>query len=319
MLVDASEYLPKQQLAELRRIDPLRSLASLAFTWAVIFACLALYVVHPSLLTVAIAWPIMSGRHLALAILMHEGAHGLLLRNKVWNDRISQWLTAYPTLADTLLYRRAHFQHHRHTWTDQDPDLGLATALPVTPDSFRRKMVRDLTGQTAYARHRVLVRFAAGLSPHGRGLEGKSRLQVVARFVANQRGFLITNALLLAGLALAGAAEAYLLVWWLPAWTGYSVVLRIRSIAEHACVADPRDPLRQTRTTLAPAWLRFFIAPHHVNYHLEHHLFMTVPHYNLPRAHRALAAAGVLAHAEIAPNYRSVLRRATSAAEPAPG
>jgi len=108
-------------------------------------------------------------------------------------------------------------------------------------------------------------------------------------------------------------------VWWLPAWTGYSVVLRIRSIAEHACISDPGDPLRQTRTTLAPAWLRFFVAPHHVNYHLEHHLFMTVPHYNLPRAHRALDAAGVLAHAEVAPNYRQVLRRAASAPDLASG
>lgn len=319
MLVDASDYLPKEQLAELRRIDPLRSLGALAFTWAWIAACLALYVVYPSPLSVAIAWPIMSGRHLALAILMHEGAHGLLLRNKIWNDRVSQWLTAHPTMADTLLYRRAHFQHHRHTWTDQDPDLGLATALPVSPASFRRKMIRDLTGQTAYARYRVLVRFAAGLTPHGRGLEGKSLLQALRTFASNQRGFLATNALLLAGLALAGRPEAYLLVWWLPAWTGYSVVLRIRSIAEHACVGDPRDPLRQTRTTLAPAWVRFFLAPHHVNYHLEHHLFMTVPHYNLPRAHRALAAAGVLTRAEIAPNYRQVLRRAASAPEPAAG
>jgi fatty acid desaturase len=276
-------------------------------------------VVYPSPLSVLIAWPIMSGRHLALAILMHEGAHGLLLRNKTWNDRIAQWLTAYPTMADTLLYRRAHFQHHRHTWTDQDPDLALATALPVSPASFRRKMIRDLTGQTAYARYRVLVRYSAGLTPQGRGLEGKSWLQALRTFASRQRGFLVTNALLLGALVLAGRPEAYLLVWWLPAWTGYSVVLRIRSIAEHACVSDPRDPLRQTRTTLAPAWLRFFVAPHHVNYHLEHHLFMTVPHYKLPRAHRALAAAGVLAQAEVAPNYREVLRRAASAPDLAPG
>ena len=69
------------------------------------------------------AWVVMSGRHLALAILMHDAAHGLLLRNKLWNDRIGQWLTAYPTQADMLLYRRAHFQHHKHTWTESDPDV----------------------------------------------------------------------------------------------------------------------------------------------------------------------------------------------------
>jgi fatty acid desaturase len=277
-----------------------------------VVGCCALYAAYPGAWSVVLSWFVMSGRHLALAILMHEGAHGLLLRNKVWNDRVGQWLTAYPTMTDMLLYRRAHFQHHRHTWTEQDPDLGLATALPVSKASFRRKMIRDLTGKTAYQRHRILTRFAAGLTPHGKGLEGKSPWQVTAAFARNQRGFLITNGILLAGLIVAGVPEAYLLIWWLPSLTGYSVVLRLRSIAEHACVSDPRDPLRQTRTTLAPGWLRFFLAPHHVNYHLEHHLFMTVPHYNLPRAHRLLREAGKLEQAEIAPGYLAVLRAATS-------
>jgi fatty acid desaturase len=318
VLVEPTDYLPREQLEQLRRIAPLRSLGAIAWTWSWIIGCFALYAVYPSVLSVAVAWVVMSGRHLALAILLHESAHGLLLRNKPWNDRIGQWLTAYPTQGDMLLYRRAHFQHHKHTWTEADPDLGLAAALPVSRKSFWRKMLRDLSGQTAYKRHRVITRYAAGLSPMGKGLEGKSLLHVARTFVTNQRGFLITNALLLGALTLARIPEAYLLIWWLPAWTGYSVVLRIRSIAEHACVSDPSDPLRQTRTTLAPAWLRFLLAPHHVNYHLEHHLFMTVPHYNLPAAHRLLAAAGVLARAEVAPNYLHVLRRATSAPEQLP-
>ena len=312
MLVDPSSYLDKEQLAELRRIDPVRSLASIAWTWAWILGCFALYAWRPSVWTVLVTWFVMSGRHLALAILMHDGAHGLLLRNKTWNDRVGQWLTAYPTLADMLLYRKTHFLHHRHTWTEQDPDLGLATALPVSAASFRRKMLRDLTGQTALVRHRIFVRYAAGLDVRGTGLGGKSLWSALRTFVVSQRGFLIIHALLIAYACALGRWEAYLLIWWLPAWTGYSVVLRIRSIAEHACVSDPSDPLRQTRTTLAPAWLRFLVAPHHVNYHLEHHLFMTVPHYRLPKAHRWLEAAGLLEGAEVAPSYRAVLRRAIS-------
>ena len=50
-----------------------------------------------------------------------------------------------------------------------------------------------------------------------------------------------------------------------------------------------------------------------MNYHLEHHLFMFVPHYRLPLAHRMLRSAGVLAKAEIAPSYWQVLKQATSA------
>lgn len=312
MLPDAKTYLSQEQLTELRTIHATRSLGSVAWTWGWIVGCFALYVYEPSLLTFAVAWVIMSGRHLGLAILMHEGAHGLLLRNKPWNDRIGQWLTAYPTMTDMLLYRRAHFQHHRHTWSKEDPDRHLAEALPVTPASFRRKMIRDLSGQTALKRYRILTRFAAGLNPRKSGLEGKSLWTVLRTFASSQRGFLITNAILLGALTLAGRPDAYLLIWWLPALTGYSVVLRIRSIAEHSCVTDRTDPLRQTRTTLAPAWLRFLIAPHNVNYHLEHHLFMTVPHSNLQKAHRWLREAGALEGAEIAPSYRHVLKLAMS-------
>jgi fatty acid desaturase len=50
-----------------------------------------------------------------------------------------------------------------------------------------------------------------------------------------------------------------------------------------------------------------------VNYHLEHHLLMTVPHYALPRLHALLAARGVLARACVERGgYAAVLRRAAS-------
>ncbi len=50
-----------------------------------------------------------------------------------------------------------------------------------------------------------------------------------------------------------------------------------------------------------------------MNYHLEHHLLMTVPHYQLPRMHRLLAERGVLARACVERGgYPAVLRRAAS-------
>jgi fatty acid desaturase len=306
------KYLPRDALHELGRIRPLRSAFSIVWTWAWILGCITLYCLRPGVLTVAIGWVIVSGRHLALAVLMHEAAHRLLLRHKAWNDRIGSWFTAMPIMLSLHAYRALHLQHHRATWTDRDPDLGLAKPFPITRKSFRRKVLRDLSGVTGYQRYRSIARISAGLSPLGKGLGGRSLASALGRFASVQRGFLLSNALLLAFAIAAGRPEAFLLVWWLPALTGYSLVLRIRSIAEHAMVGDPTDELRQTRTTLAPFWLRFLMAPHEVNYHLEHHLFMFVPHYNLPKAHALLAAAGVLERAEIATGYREVLRKATS-------
>jgi fatty acid desaturase len=79
-------------------------------------------------------------------------------------------------------------------------------------------------------------------------------------------------------------------------------------------VTDPSDPLRNTRTTRARWWERLLIAPNRVNYHLEHHLVMAVPHYHLPRMHRLLRERGVLDAACVSSSYLAVLRLASSRA-----
>ena len=94
--------------------------------------------------------------------------------------------------------------------------------------------------------------------------------------------------------------------------TWYQLVSRIRNIAEHAVVPDNDDPLRNTRTTRANWLERLFVAPYRVNYHLEHHLFLFVPCWRLPMAHRALLAAGWGGRMEIQPGYGAMLRLATS-------
>ncbi|MBX3125837.1 MAG: fatty acid desaturase family protein [Polyangiaceae bacterium] len=312
-----TRYLSDAQLAELRRLSPLRGLGSFAFTWALIASSFVLYCRWPGVLTFLVMWVVVSTRHLALAILMHEAAHCLVLRSKRANELVGNWLAAYPTMVKTEVYRAYHLVHHRETWTDADPDLELAKPFPITRSSFWRKVLRDLTGQTGWQRYRMLARLSSGLSPKGQGLEGRSLGSVLRDFVATQRGFLITNGAMLAALTAAGHPEAYLLGWVLPAFTGYSLVLRLRSIAEHAAIDDAADPLRNTRTTIASLPERLFLAPHNVNFHLEHHLFMFVPHYRLPAAHRMLLKAGVLDDAEIASGYLDVLRRATSKPESA--
>ncbi len=77
-------------------------------------------------------------------------------------------------------------------------------------------------------------------------------------------------------------------------------------------VLDPANELGNTRTVLAGPWERLFIAPNRVNFHLEHHLIMAVPHYNLPRMHRLLRERGVLEDALVTRGYRELLSQASS-------
>ena len=120
------------------------------------------------------------------------------------------------------------------------------------------------------------------------------------------------NAVLFAGLALAGVWWAYPLLWLVPLLTWMMVITRIRNIAEHAVVPDSNDPLRNTRTTKANLIERALVAPYFVNYHLEHHLLYYVPCYNLPKLHAILMRGPHAARMEMQPNYLSVLRLATA-------
>jgi fatty acid desaturase len=104
----------------------------------------------------------------------------------------------------------------------------------------------------------------------------------------------------------------FFLLWVLPFFVWFPMITRIRNIAEHAVVPDNDDPFRNARTTKANWLWRAAVAPYWVNYHVEHHLLMWVPCYNLPAFHALLLKKGFGSKMEIQPNYLAVLRLATS-------
>src|SRR5258707_582267 len=189
-----------------------------------------------------------------------------------------------------------------------------AAPFPITGISYRRKSLRDITGQTGYQQRKAQL--VSALGPKGWPLS-----QRAAHFREKLGPQFAVNAALFAGLAAAGVWWAYPLLWLLPLLTWQMVITRIRNIAEHAVVPDSADPLRNTRTTHANFLERLFIAPYYVNYHLEHHLLFYVPCYNLPRVHRSLSQSRLAARMQVQPNYAAVLRLATAkhASEDRPG
>jgi fatty acid desaturase len=297
------EILSKQELAALREMQDWRSWVSVLGNWAVVFAAMALVAAWPNPLTVLLALFLIGARQLGLAILMHEASHYSLFSSKRVNDFVADWLCAFPVWSDLAAYRKYHMGHHARTWTKDDPDLSLATPFPVTRESLRRKFWRDLSGQTGWKRVKYTLRRDLGI-----GDFKMARTDDSARAF---RGMLASNAVLLALLWAVGHPALYLL--WVGAFlTTNMLVTRIRAIAEHSMITDPSDPLQNTRTTLASPLERLFVAPNRVNYHLEHHLLMTVPHYKLPEMHRLLRERGALQGANVVRGYREVLRRASS-------
>ena len=284
-----------------------RGLWLVAHCWGVIALAMLMGVLWP--LTIPLAVMIIGTRQLGLFILMHDGAHGLLHPNRRVNDWVAHWLCS-SSLSD---YRPYHLQHHRYVQQAEDPDLGLSAPFPISRASLKRKMQRDLSGQTFYKQR--LAPLLDGFKGRKTGEEaGASPLARNAQELVRGRRFLLGNALGFALFAAAGFWWVWLLMWLLPMATWLPLVTRIRNIAEHALVGrDQADPLRQARTTHAGFVERALLAPYWVNYHLEHHLFTQVPCWKLPRAHALLHQRGITSRMEVQPNYRTVLRMAAAA------
>ena len=102
-------------------------------------------------------------------------------------------------------------------------------------------------------------------------------------------------------LALAGwdGLLKYGVLWLLPALTVLQAILRLRAIAEHGAPAGYDSPLTAARTHLTGPLTRAVLFPHHVGYHIEHHLYPAVPHYRLPALHAALSEQGMLDGAQV--------------------
>lgn len=306
--------LTRDELRLFTRASDLMGWWAIAFDWALIAGSLALVAAWPNPLSVLVALVIIGGRQLGLAVLMHEASHRSLFATRWLNDVAGKWLCAAPVWSDVERYRPYHLEHHSFAGTERDPDLGLIEPFPVSPASFRRKVIRDLAGLSAI--RRVYGQLAIDLgyveyTTSGRVMPIETPMTPWARvrLGAHHLGpMLLTNTVLFAILAAVGTPWLYLL--WVVAWlTTHSLFFRLRAIAEHACTERVEDPLRNTRTTVAGPLTRLTVAPHNVAYHIEHHLLMTAPYFRLPALHRRLAALGALENSAVERSYAGVLRQ----------
>jgi fatty acid desaturase len=276
--VKISEYLDREEIAAFTAKSDAQAWRLVIANWLAIAAIFAVVGRYPNPLTILLAIPLLAGRQLGLAVLTHEAGHRTLFRTPWLNDVVGQWLCALPVFNDMPSYARGHLRHHQKAGTHEDPDLPNYAAYPVSRESFRRKVVRDLTGQTG-------VRFLVAIMQGAAGVTSREQRDSALPFIQQ----LLMQLLLFLVLALCGIGWAYLL--WLGAFlTVYMLIIRVRQVAEHAAVPDlyDPDPRLNTRTVEAPWWQRLFLAPNGVNYHMEHHFMASVPCYRLAALRRHL-------------------------------
>jgi fatty acid desaturase len=282
-LASVAMRIRPDSLKDLYEINSVHALAAVAGTWAMIIATIAIALWSHSAIVWFLAIFVIARCQHALAVLAHDAAHFRLLENRFWNDFVGQYICFSPMATSLIAYRSVHLRHHRYLHTDQDPDLSLSRPYPASAESWRRKLIRDITGISA-----LQIRGYIKVE-HGRSRLARGRLlrDFTPASVARRLGLLG----FFAALFYFGYLPAFIVLWVIPEMTVQRVIARIRAVLEHGGVPDPNDGLRNARTIIScNPLLRFMMNPHHVAYHLEHHLFPAVPHYNLAKLHLALAA-----------------------------
>ena len=305
--VKPEDFFSPEEWASVSARSSWKGIALVIHCWAVIGFAMWVGVMWP--ITIPLMVMVVGNRQLGLNILMHDAAHALLHENRKINDFVAYWFCA-PEL---FIYRPYHLQHHRYVQQSEDPDLVLSKPFPITRDSLKRKIVRDLTGQTFFKQRSGS--FVAGIKrTNDTDQVATLKSQLIFQELSKQRMFYICNGLGLLAFSVAGLWWAWVLMWLLPMMTWLPLVSRLRNIAEHALIVENgTDPLRHARTTYANWLERAFIAPYWVNYHCEHHMFTQIPCWNLPKAHRLLVQKGIAPRMEIQPSYPTVLKLASAA------
>ena len=280
-----------RHVKELSRVSPWKGVAAIAFDWLVIAVCFGVYGLFPGVWTWLILAPVIGGRQHALLILMHDAAHYRILPSHQWNDRVSNVFCSYPFLIITQGYRANHLMHHFYLNSDKDPDWTRKQkesgwSFPVSLPALFRLLIRELLGYGLYNNFKMMTDLDKNTiaSPNKNAHSGK-----ITHLVAIASIHLLAVLLSIR----TGHLNELLLLWYLPFATFLPLALKVRSIARHFGLQERRpgagdDDLKMSRNYFPSRWEKVLMIPHHIGYHLDHHLYPSVPFYNLPKLHKLL-------------------------------
>ena len=287
----------RHEIKTLSRPHTLTSVYHFAEVWLAIGAAIATSTVLvplssgiAGLFVYIVMVSVIASRQHALMVLTHEAIHKRVSRTLWINDWLSRLLAAFPVFISLAKWRFIHLHHHQYTHTGNDPDRAIYARYPLAEQKFKRLLLRDLCGVNVFSTLKYFIDIPFATHEFNRRFLGEAR-EVQYRKVADMKAFGVFWGVVLLGGWVVGGVQALVgfgLYWLVPYCTLTQIFFRIRGAIEHGNVPDPDNPYRQTRTYFMHPALAFFFAPKQVNYHLEHHLYPSVPFYHLPRLHQRL-------------------------------
>jgi fatty acid desaturase len=202
---------------------------------------------------------------------MHDCVHYAHLRSKVGN-RIAGAAWATPLTLNFTIYRHKHLVHHRLTGVEGDTEA---------PQDFEdaREYLHALSGVQFWPL------LAKAIARNSRGRFPQIIDSDERRRDARTDNWAVVGWLALMAVLTVFFPFAVLIAYWLPLFFVMPAAA-ILSIPEHYGLWGTPDVMRNTRTVVSNAFVRYFLW--NGNYHAEHHRFPAVASVNLHRLHKAM-------------------------------
>lgn len=269
-------------LQELNQIHPWKGYAAIVKEWLQISGAIAFSVYWHTWWAYVLALFLIGGSQHGLGILMHEGTHYHFAKNKLWNDIISDWFCGFPVGASTNMFRQQHLHHHRHTSQPEDCEViifeQIAVQWPKSKWGTLWELLHYLLGL------RLVQNYACSMLSSPLPLIQYTGKKPTRGELA---GYLCFWALWGCFFTATSTWHMFFLYWFFPSITVCSAVFIFRMVSEHQALPLSHEVAR-TRN-IFPAWYEgWLLAPWHVGYHLDHHLYPSVPFYSLPKLHQLL-------------------------------
>jgi len=280
------------RLSALRTPSVPQFLLAVLLNYSLIALAIWISVLSDSVFVWLLAIVVIAARQHALLVLMHEGAHRSISKNRNLNDLLSDLLCGAPLLIGTRSYRKVHLIHHQHLNTAEDPDWCRKIDNQTERDQWLFPAKQPLWRLLANLYGHSVLYLIKTLSDNQRAEPANSESSsaaaedVLPDATLSKWKYLLYAAIGVV-LTLTSSWVGLLTYWLVPMLLVLPLIMRVRSIAEHFALRHDH-PLRQTRSVRA-GWLeRLLIAPHHIGLHIDHHLIAAVPFYQLPRLHSLL-------------------------------
>ena len=273
----------KQEIKDLTRRSPRMFLFHAVLAWAIIFGSIGFAVWADNILVSIVAIFLVATRQNVLGLLVHDQAHCLGFKPR-FGDVITNIIAAYPLLVLTVEgYSKVHLSHHRHFFTDKDPDFlrksGEEWLFPKKALALVGIFGRDLLGLNLWA---LIKGKKFDVSVFNRPHPTPKWVRPV---------FYLVVALILSA---TGTWHLFLIYWILPLVTFMQLIVRWGAMCEHIYNL-PGASVEESSPIIDRKWWEHLVLPDlNFTLHPYHHYFPGIPFCNLRKVHDIFKREGLV-------------------------